>query len=82
MRDNRIDVGSDEYKSMFTPDGRLNFQARKGLSKDNDPLNRVGYKPDARDERVEFAQQREFREARLTMQNINLDDDGELNEDW
>ena len=82
MRDNFIDVNSDEYKSMFTPDGKLNFQARKGLTRENDPLNRIAYKPDARDERVEFAEQREFREARLSMRNLSIDDDEELNEDW
>ena len=82
MRGNNIDVNSDEYKSMFTPDGKFDFSSRKGLNRDNDPLNRVLYKPDARDERVEFAEQREFREAQSSMQKLNLDDDSELNETW
>lgn len=84
MRERVIDVGSAEYNSMFTADGKLDFNSRKGLRIQDDPLNHVGFKPDARDGRVEFAEQREFREALTsTHRVIDIDDeDSDLNEKW
>lgn len=83
MHKHTIEVNSAEWDAMFTPDGKLDFNSRKGITKENDPLNRVDYKPDPRDGRVEFAEQKEFRKS-LTEKHQIIDDDteDEYNLNW
>lgn len=81
-----IDADSNEYNAMFTPDGKLDFKARVGLTRENDPLDRVDFKLDPRDGKVEFTEHRELRESvrdsRYRISGYGQDDDERYNERW
>lgn len=83
-----IDADSNEYNAMFTPDGKLDFKARVGMSRDEDPLNRVDFKLDPRDGRVEFQEHQELRESAKSNYQSNRfafdndDDDDGFNGRW
>lgn len=80
-----IDADSNEFNAMFTPDGKLDFKSRIGISRDTDPLDRVQFKPDPRDGRVEFAEHRELRKSVKDSYRVNQfsgDDDTDYNERW
>lgn len=86
-KNHAIETDSVEYNAMFTPDGKLDFKSRVGMTRDNDPLNRVDYKADPRDGKVEFAEHRELREVerssfRALGYGNDEDSDDNYNERW
>lgn len=75
-RSNAISPDSEEFNALFTSDGKFDFQSRVGISRDNDPLNRVSFKTDPRDGGVQFQEHRDLRDLELSSRRrVDIDDE-------
>lgn len=79
----RHSTDSDDFSRQFTPDGRIDFNARIGLDKNRDPFKRMSFPVDVI-ETVVFDEHRQIQERSLNHQgrNFGVDDDNEFSEVW
>lgn len=79
----RQNVESDEFNRQFTSDGKIDFKARVGLTKDQDPFKQFNYPADSA-EQVAFDEHRSFQETSFDHQarNFGDDDDAGFSERW
>lgn len=79
----RQGTDSEEFKSQFTADGKIDFQARVGLDRSRDPFKRIDYPIDTV-ETVVFDEHRQFQSHDLDHhgRNFGSDDDDGYSERW
>lgn len=65
---------NDDFESQFTSDGKLNFKARVGLDRSQDPLKKEHYPADST-EFVAFDEHRRFMDRDEDYRSSRFDED-------